>query len=187
MLIRKAKPEESKIIAPYLLLAMGDIIFNFIGEKSPEKATVWLESLIRERGNQYSFENCWVAEDENGIVAAALVYDGGKLHDLRKPVANAINAMFNKEFDPKNETQAGECYIDCVAVDPARQGAGIGSKMLRFLIDEYIHKNGETLGLLVDKENPAAKKLYLKLGFEIVGEKIFAGKKMEHLQLSRTD
>jgi ribosomal protein S18 acetylase RimI-like enzyme len=183
MLIRKAKPEEYKIIAPLILLAMGDIVFHFIGENSSEKAIRLLESLICEPSNQYSFENCWVAEAEGEIIAAALVYDGGKLHQLREPVAKALKLMFNRPFTPEDETQSGEYYIDCVAVNPARQGKGIGSKVFQFLIDAYVYKQGKTLGLLVDKENPAAKKLYLNLGFEIVGEKIFAGKKLEHLQI----
>src|SRR5688572_4709323 len=115
MLIRKAKLEEYKIIAPLILLAMGDIVFHFIGENSSEKATSLLESLISQSGNQYSFENCWVAEAEGEIVAAALVYDGGKLQQLREPVAEAIKLMFNRPFNPEDETQAGEYYIDCVA------------------------------------------------------------------------
>jgi ribosomal protein S18 acetylase RimI-like enzyme len=187
MLIRKAKAEEYKLIAPLILLAMGDIIFRFIGENSSEKATSLLERLISQRGNQYSFENCFVAEAEGKIVAAALVYDGGRLQQLREPVAKAIKLMFNRDFTPDDETEAGEYYIDCVAVNPARQRAGIGSKMFKFLIDNYVYNQGKTLGLLVDKENPGAKKLYLKLGFEIVGEKRFAGKQMEHLQLWRKD
>jgi len=187
MLIRKAKPEEAKIIAPYFLMAMGDIAYNFIGENSSEKANKWLESLISERGNQYSFENCFVAEAASKIIAVALIYDGGKLQQLRKPVVKAVKLMFNRDFNPGDETEPGEYYIDCVAVDPAQQGSGIGSEILRFLIAEYVYKQKETLGLLVDKENPDAKKLYLKLGFEFVGEKTFAGKQMEHLQLWRKD
>jgi len=93
--------------------------------------------------------------------------------------------MFNRSFNPEEETQAGEYYIDCVAVNPTRQGSGVGSKILQFLINEYVYERNEKLGLLVDKENPDARKLYLKLGFEMVGEKTLAGKKMEHLQLSR--
>lgn len=58
---------------------MGDIAFSFIGENSVEKATRWLESLISQKGNQYSFENCWVAEDKGEIIAAALLYDGTQL------------------------------------------------------------------------------------------------------------
>lgn len=184
MLIRQAKPDEANTIAPYLLMAMGDISYIFIGEKSPEKATAWLESLISKIGNQYSFENCFVAEGNNKIIGVALVYDGGKLKELREPVAKAIKEMFNRDFNPEEETEAGEYYIDCVAVDPTRRGSGIGSKLLQFLINEYVYQNNETLGLLVDKQNPDAKKLYLKLGFKIIGEKTFAGKKMEHLQLN---
>ncbi|MEO8934640.1 MAG: GNAT family N-acetyltransferase [Xanthomarina sp.] len=187
MIIRKANPEDSKEIAPYMLLAMEDIIFEFIGEHSTEKATEFLKSLITKKGNQYSFENCWVMENENQIIAAANIYDGAKLEALRKPVADTIKSMFNRDFNPETETQAGEFYIDCVGVNPNQQGKGVGSKMFQFLIDEYVYKRNKTLGLLVDKDNPNAKRLYLKLGFEIVGEQILAGKELEHLQFKNTE
>lgn len=183
MLIRKATPEDSKIIAKLILLAMEDIVYRFIGEESYEKAIVFLNGLIHEKGNQYSYENCWVAEDNHEIVAAALVYNGARLHELRKPVAESIQALFQRDFTPEDETQEGEFYIDCVGVDPKQQGKGIGTKVFHFLIDEYVRRKGQTLGLLVDKDNPKAKQLYLKLGFEVVGEKTLVGKAMEHLQL----
>jgi ribosomal protein S18 acetylase RimI-like enzyme len=180
--IRRAKKEEYKIIASCIFLAMEDITYHFIGETSAEKAIELLESLVREKNNQYSYENCWVVESEGQIIAAAIVYDGARLKELREPVARKIESMFNRNFHPEDETQAGEYYIDCVGVNPDQQGKGIGSKIFHFLINEYAHKRNETLGLLVDKDNPNAKKLYLKLGFEVVGEKTLAGKKMEHLQ-----
>lgn len=185
LLIRKAKQEESKIIASHIMLAMEDIVYSFIGEKSAEKAFGFLNSLTEERGNQYSYENCWVVESGDEIVAAALVYDGARLKELREPVADKVRFMFNKEFNPEDETQSGEYYIDCVGVNSDHQGKGIGSAIFQFLIDEYVNKRNETLGLLVDRDNPNAKKLYLKLGFEIVGEKTLAGKKLEHLQFKR--
>ena len=91
MLIRRAKREESKIIAYYIFLAMEDIAYQFIGEKSAEKALQFLQSLIEETNNQYSYENCWLVESDNEIVAAALVYDGNKLHELRELVAKKSN------------------------------------------------------------------------------------------------
>ncbi|MNR48786.1 ribosomal-protein-alanine N-acetyltransferase [compost metagenome] len=115
------------------------------------------------------------------------MYDGSKLNELRIPVATKIKSMFNNAFNPEDETQAGEYYIDCVGVDPNQQGKGIGSKIFKFLIDEYVYKNNKTLGLLVDTENPNAQKLYLKLGFEIVGEKMLVGKRMNHLQFRPTN
>lgn len=185
MLIRKANPEESNVIASHILLAMKDIIYRFMGEESTGKAIQFLDSLIQEKGNQYSYENCWVVELEKEIVAAVIVYDGAKLKELREPVAHKIKLMFDRAFDPEDETQAGEYYVDCVGVNPHQQGKGIGSKIFQFLIDEYAYKENKTLGLLVDQDNTSAKKLYLKLGFEIVGEKTFAGKNMEHLQFKK--
>jgi len=170
-----------------MMLAMNDIVFQFIGENSTEKATQFLEHLISKIGNQYSYENCWVVENEGQIIAAANVYDGGKLYELRAPVAETIKEMFNRDFNPEDETQEGEFYIDCVGVDPSQQAKGIGSKIFQFLIEEYVANRNETLGLLVDKDNPNAKKLYLKLGFEVMGEKTLAGKKLDHLQIKNNN
>ena len=182
MTIRKAQPKDANAIATYLLLAMEDIVYQFIGEKSREKAKRFLLNLIGKKANQYSYENCWVMEIEHEVAAVAVVYDGGKLKALRASVAQEIKLMFNRDFNPEDETAAGEYYIDSIGVNPQQQGKGLGSKLFQFLIDEYVVKRNGTLGLLVDKDNPAAKKLYLKLGFEIVGEKALAGKRMEHLQ-----
>lgn len=181
--IRKAETKDTKRIAAHLILAMEDIIYQFIGENSTQKASQFLEPLIRQKATQYSYENCWVMERKEGVVAVANVYNGAKLRELRRPVADMIKSVYDRPFHPEDETQAGEFYIDCISVSPDWQSKGLGSKMLKFLIDEYVYKRREILGLLVDKENPNAKRLYLKLGFESVGEKVFAGKKMEHLQI----
>ena len=185
MIIRKAKLEDSNTIATLILLAMEEIVYQFIGEKSFQKATQFLLNLTNKKENQYSYQNCWAIEIENEIVAVAVIYNGSELHKLREAVAKEIKTMFNKDFNPEDETEANEYYIDSISVNPKQQGQGLGSYLLQFLIDEYVYKRNETLGLLVDKDNSNAKKLYLKLGFEIVGEKILAGKEMEHLQYKK--
>ncbi|NGF76178.1 GNAT family N-acetyltransferase [Fluviicola sp. SGL-29] len=183
MIIRKATKTDSPSIARYLLLAMEEIVFEFIGENNPEKALTFMHFLVTAENNQYSYQNCWVVEEDGSVVAAVTVYDGGQLEELRAPVAQYVREEYKQPFNPEHETQSGEFYIDSFGVDPGQQGKGIGSAMLQFLIDEYVHKNGQILGLLVDKENPGAKKLYLKLGFRVVGEKTLVGKQMEHLQV----
>lgn len=183
MVIRKATKTDSEAIARYLLLAMEDIVFEFIGERNAEKAMSFMQHLTGTENNQYSYQNCWVVEEEGEVIAAVTLYDGGQLEVLRAPVAQYIEQEYNRPFNPENETQAGEFYVDSFGVDPGQQGKGIGSALLQFLIDEYVHKNGQKLGLLVDKENPGAKKLYLKLGFQVVGEKTLVEKQMEHLQV----
>lgn len=183
MIIRKATIKDCKDIATYLLLAMEDIVYKFIGEQNYDKAKEFLLHFIEKENNQYSYKNCFVVEDDNEIIAAVNIYDGAKLHLLREPIAQYVRTHFNKNFNPEDETQKGEFYIDTLGVSPKYQGKGIGSKLLQFLIDEYVTKKQKTLGLLVDEGNPNAKKLYLKLGFKPVGVKTLIGKRMDHLQI----
>ncbi len=183
MLIRKAIIEDKKQIGNYLLLAMKDIVYEFIGQKDETKALKFMLDLVGQENNQYSYQNCWVALENNEIIAAISIYDGDLLHELRRPVSDYIQLNYNLPFNPEDETNGGEFYIDSFGVNPNLQGKGIGSKVLQFLIDEYVHKSKKKLGLLVDKDNPNAKKLYLKVGFQIVGEKTLVGKQMEHLQI----
>ena len=95
-----------------------------------------------------------------------------------------IRSHYNKHFIPEDETQAGEFYLDCIAVNPNFCGKGIGTAMLQFLIQEFVINKEGKLGLLVDENNPLAKKLYLRLGFVYKETKTLFGKNMEHLQKS---
>lgn len=182
MYIGPALPQDSSVIAKHILLAMEEIAYQFIGERDYNKAYQFIHALVSRKNNQYSFENCHVIKENEIVITSALVYDGTQLHTLRKPVAQVIQEMFQKDFNPEDETGAGEFYIDCIGVDAEYQGKGLGSKMLEYLIQEFVHNRKQTLGLLVDKNNPQAKRLYLKMGFQITGEKTLAGKQMEHLQ-----
>lgn len=183
MIIRKASQEDSYYIARYAMMAMDKIVYDFIGVNDWDRAFCFLVGLIKKENNQYSWEHSWVIENESGVIGAAIVYDGAKLQELRGPVAVEIRQSFGKDFDPEDETQSGEYYIDCIGVDLNHQGKGVGSQLLQFLIDEFVVQGRQTLGLLVEKDNLKAKKLYLKLGFKVVSEKVLTGKVLEHLQL----
>jgi ribosomal protein S18 acetylase RimI-like enzyme len=182
-MIRKATYEDSDLIAAHLLMAMEDIVFKFLGVRDNNKAREFMKYFVEKENNQYSYQNCWVAETDKEIVAAVNLYDGAKLIELRQPVVEHIRSQYNPDFKPEDETGPGEYYIDTLGVSLYQRGKGIGSKMLQFLINEFVSKQGKTLGLLVDEENPDAKRLYLKLGFNSAGKKILFGKNMEHLQI----
>lgn len=187
MIIRKALPSDAECIVDFLLMATEEIIYEFIREKNHDKAKQFLLYFIKKENNQYSFQNCLVAEIDNEMVAAVALYDGARLATLRQPVTDYIRNNINKNFEPEDETAAGEFYIDSIGVRPGHRGKGIGAKLLQFLINEHVYLQRKTLGLLVDEENPAAKKLYLKLGFKSAGKMILAGKQMEHLQIKREE
>ena len=184
MKIRKALPEDAISIANLLLLAMEEIIYEFIGEANKEKAIALLTHFAKNADNQYSYQNCYVMESGKVIIAAVNIYDGAKLHEYRQPIADYITTQFKKELKVEDETQAGEFYIDSIGVSQSFQGKGIGSEILKYLIHEYVICGKHTIGLLVDEKNIYAKKLYLKLGFYSVNHILLSGKKMDHLQIS---
>lgn len=181
--IRKAGYEDSAEIAALLLLAMEEIVYEFLDVRDKQAAFDFMHHMVRAENNQYSYQKVYVACHDGKIVGAVNVYDGALLEELRKPVAQYVTAHTYKPFDPENETGAGEFYIDSIGVSPEWQGRGIGGRLLQHLISEYVQKQGLTLGLLVEKANPAARRLYEKVGFRKTGEKILVGKVMDHLQL----
>lgn len=183
MVFRKAKKEDSESIAGLLMLATGEVMYKFIGEKDYLKAISFLHFFVKQKDNQYSFQNCFVAEVKGEIVGAILGYDGAKLLKLRKPVLEYVNQTYSI-IQVEEETQEGEYYIDSFGVLPSQQGKGIGSKLLQYVIIEKANEGIGKIGLLVDKTNSKAKKLYLNLGFVPVGEKELVGLKLEHLQLN---
>ncbi|MBL0745554.1 GNAT family N-acetyltransferase [Chryseolinea lacunae] len=183
MTIRKATQHDSPFLATFILMAMGDIVYRFIGGEDQEQAQKFMEHFTSGTNNQYSYENCWVAETDGEIIAAACVYDGARLQVLREPVIRFLKDHFGNEVTMEDETEPGEYYIDSLGVRADQQGRGTGTRMLQFLIEEFVSGKHETLGLLVDEDNPGAERLYLKLGFVDIGRKIFGGKQMKHLQI----
>ena len=101
MIIRKATIEDSESIAKHLLLAMEEIIYKFIGEKNPKTAYYFLLHFVEYESNQYSYQNCFVAEENDEIVGAVSIYDGGKLHELRKPIIDYVRLNFNPDFSDR--------------------------------------------------------------------------------------
>ena len=82
--------------------------------------------------------------------------------------------------DIDDETDSGEFYIDTLAVLPEYRGRGIASELLRASI-RRAEAIGKPAGLLVDKENTRARRLYENIGFRKVGERPFCYVMMDHL------
>lgn len=182
MQIRKAKKEDAAQIAELMILAMTEIVFQFIGKEDTKEGKKFLRDLIQQENNQYSYQYIFVAVDKNTILGQICLYPGALLKSLRQPVLDHIKTTYAIDYLAADETQEGEIYIDTLAVSSAAQGQGIGKLLLQFAIEEFVHKNQDILGLLVDDDNPNAKRLYDKMGFIVQNKLSIFGKKMEHMQ-----
>ena len=65
----------------------------------------------------------------------------------------------------------GELYIDSIAVSEEARGRGIGSRLLDFTIEQARERQYGRVSLQVMFENPRAKALYERHGFQIISSK----------------
>lgn len=180
-MIRQAKPTDHKSVAPLIVQAMEDLAMKFTKAEDLSLAIPVFEYFFQEKGNQYSYENTLVYEENGEIIGSATGYDGSKLNELRTPFLDYLLEKFEFAQIPEDETEEGEFYLDTVSVSHLHQGKGIGRKLIEAMTQHAKDKGFEKVGLLVDVENPSAKKLYERIGFKVVKTKNLMGGTYEHL------
>lgn len=180
-MIRPATPNDAPAAIQLLFLAMEDIARKISGTNDMQVVTHIFEHLFREPGNQYSFENTLLYDAGNGVSGMIVGYDGGKLHQLRKPVLDYIRWQTGAGVCPEDETQPGEFYLDSIAVAPGNQGKGIGGQLIDAAVARAAGEGMRKAGLLVSTDNPAAQRLYERMGFKVEYTMPFAGGRYHHL------
>ncbi|MDE6378707.1 MAG: GNAT family N-acetyltransferase [Duncaniella sp.] len=185
--IRPAKREEAPYIGAAVVDAVGEDIAAELGEGRGgiEAVRALFSELAQRDDSQYSYLNTLVAVDsDDRLVGVCVGYDGARLHRLRQQFIEAARRRLGIEFgDLKDECEATEYYLDSLAVDPGHRGQGIASMLIEATVERAC-VTGKPAGLLVDKDNLRARRLYERLGFVKVGEREFVGTLMDHLQRS---
>ena len=160
--IRGARPDEAARIADLIIMAMTEeccLHFCGPGHDIRDFRRV-MTSLVARPDTQYSYNNTLVATIEDNIVGICVSYDGGMLHSLRQPFIEAAKQEWGMDHSAiPDETQAGELYLDSLAVDPAYRGRGIARLLLEASVEESKRMNLPSTGLLVDVGNPRAEAL----------------------------
>lgn len=187
MTIQKAEKGDAGTIASLIMSAMTDDCCLYYA--GPEHTLCdfrrMMTKLVEAENTQYSYRNSLVAKNDEGELMGAIVtYDGARLHELRKAFVAAALESFGRDFSTmSDETQAGELYIDSFAVLPQYRGRGVATAMLKAQIKHAAEQGFDTVGLLVDKGNVTAQRLYSKIGFRFVNDSEWGGHPMKHLQI----
>ena len=184
-----AKRDDAHFIAQTVLGAIGtEHTLHMAGseERLPLVEELFTELASRD-DSQYSYLNTLIAVTPDGKRAGAVIsYDGSKLFSLREAFIKEVNRLLGwnlRQEDFTDETSPDEVYLDSLMVLPEYRCQGLGT----LLIEEAGKKAreaGKPLGLLVAFDNPSARRLYAGIGFKSMGNRPFAGKDMEHMQLS---
>ena len=193
MIIIKAQPQHCEDIARLIMTAMTDeCCQNIAGEKhNIDDFHKMMLELVRMDDSQYSWRNAFVAVDEKATdgdidkapVAGAIVgYDGKDLHRLRLRFQEAAKKHLEMDYSQMDdETEAGEFYLDSLAIYPEYRRRGIARQLLQ-RASEYAASLNLPAALLVDKGNPNAERLYRSVGFEYCNDAMWGGHEMRHLR-----
>ena len=135
-----------------------------------------MTKLVEMEDSQYSYKNTLVAMSNDGILVGILVaYDGADVKRLRKRFIEEAIVAFGIDYSAMDlETEEGEFYLDSLAVSNQYRGKGIASKLLEAA-------NSLAVGLLCDKGNPKAERLYTKVGFQYVNDTTWGDHKAAHV------
>lgn len=188
--IRPATPEMASHIASLIMEAMNaDCCQNLAGPRhNLADFHRVVTRLVEMEDSQYSYLNTLIGVTTSGILAGVVVaYDGADLKRLRERFISEAIVEFGIDYSAMDaETSVGEFYIDSLAVSSNFRGKKIATRLLEAAIGRAQKLGHSKVGLLVDKGNPLAEKLYAKLGFEYVNDTIWGGHAMKHLQLDIT-
>lgn len=186
MKIVRAELSDAPLIGRVVVEAIGeDIAGDFAGEKGIDAVVKLFAGLAAREDSQYSYLNALKAVDDDGAAMGfAVGYDGAELHRLRRAFFSEAKRQLDKDMDGKigDECQPGEYYLDSLAVFPQYRGRGVAKELIKAMA-ECASFSGKPLGLLCEKTNIRARRLYDSSGFIPVGEAPFAGEIMDHLQL----
>lgn len=186
MKIRKATPADAPLIGSCVVMAIGEeISLQLAGESHTLQDVVDLFAALASRPDtQYSYANTLVAEDEDDRqIGVAVAYDGAGLHEMREIFFSEAKNRLGRDLTAMtDECESDEFYLDTLAVLPEYRGKGYARRLIEATAARAA-ENGKPLGLLVEKENHPARRLYESAGFKMVGETPFAFVLMDHMQI----
>ena len=179
--------EQAQDIARLIMTAMTDeCCLNFCGDGYDLNDFLKMMTLLVEReDSQYSYRNTLVAVDGARVVGIAVSYDGSRLVELRRPFLQLAPGQIGQDHSQMDEeTQAGELYLDSLAVLPQYRRRGIARRLVLATL-EKASRMGLPVGLLVDKGNPSGAAFYDSMGFRFVNYSHWGGHEMKHLLLQQ--
>ena len=185
--IKEAVIEQAAEIADLIMTAMTDeCCLYFCGEGNGlEDFRKMMTMLVEREDSQYSYRNTLVAMDDSRIAGISVSYNGGLLHQLRRGFIEGAKEYLGKDHgNMEDETQAGELYLDSLAVLPDYRRQGIATSLVLATKKRADLLGLPYVGLLVDTANPKGQLFYDSIGFRQVDEnRIWGGHSMKHLIL----
>ena len=185
-MIRQARKEDAEAIVELFRTILIDTEHPIMNDFPWEALKPPLvEAALREDYIQ-SYHNALVKEINGEIADFCFSYDGQLIEKGIEPLGIVLKNYSLPDFRTllKEESFAGEWYLDSLVTKPSFRGQGVGKALLNGTYDLARKSGFSKVGLNVDQSNPRALKLYRNQGFEKVGEVKLGDHMYDHMQKS---
>lgn len=166
---RAAVKKDSMKAVELIHIAITDIAEQLTGQTKNENIRETLAQFFRQENNRLSYQNIIVADILGEVVGIIITYPGEDASCLDEPILKRLRKKKKNEqifFD--KETDDGDYYVDTICVDERFRGYGIGTILLKEAEKKAFQKGYSKISLNVAYDNPIAKKLYKRLGYQDV-------------------
>lgn len=184
-MIRFAKKEDGPAVAELILIILKDMELDFLEAFSDEEVKEVVAACFCDPTYRFGYQRGLVAEIDGEIAGAAFGYPAEAESIIDLPLENYFKAQGvsqDIQMFIDGEAFKDEWYLDSIAVSEKYRGYGIGSQLLGALDQLAQRDHKKIIGLNVDQNNPAAKRLYLRQGFTKVGEMTISDHRYDHMQ-----
>ena len=185
LMTRPAKRSDDELAARLIYLSMEKLADYLFGHVQLSIEEIFAGLFARD-DNRFSWRNTDVAE-WNGVPAGVLVsFPGSELPRLELAIGLGLLrlcgvwdvlrlALRAISIAGSIETRKDEYHIANLAVLPDYQNRGIGSALLGFAEEKARSTGIHKCSLIVNLGNPAAQRLYERIGYRIVYSKKYTG------------
>lgn len=183
--IRSATREHAQLASRLIYLSMGELAdYLFGGAHRPVDEI--LAGLFLKQGNRFSRSIADIAEWEGQPAGMLVSFPGWEffrrelaiglglleLCGLRDVLRLSLPAL---SIASGVETYRDEYYLANMAVFPDFQRRGIGSALLMHAEEKACKAGLKKCSLIVDMENPLARRLYERCGYNVIFTKTYPG------------
>jgi ribosomal protein S18 acetylase RimI-like enzyme len=131
-------------------------------------------------GHELSLEHATLAvdgEETVGVLHGFLAGDAADPEPVLERVAGwwpllrsgVVTLAGRPVFRAMERRDPGDWYLQAIAVQPDRRGAGVGSRLLDAALEQARDSGAGRIALDVDAANGRARRLYERYGFQVAG------------------
>ena len=175
--IRPALPADAAATAPLIALSMAGFGEAVLGLNDRPRLLRALEHFFRLPGSRFSHDCSSVAEMDGLVVGVLVAFPCAEMNGRNLRMARQFPGAYSFPEILKiirlslpmislSEALPAEFYTANLAVDPAWQGRGVGVALLAHAERLAAEKGLAVCSLNVDLDNPRAKALYERQGYQ---------------------